>query len=1056
MVRTSAASSIATLIALAASETVHLDIARSAPASSSPPISLDFQSFSIEFAFLVDFQGNISHPNKFTDNLLANLRAFNGDVPQILRIGGNTQDHVTYFPDQQEQIVNFWDPSYNSDQPRNTSIGPTFWEAFTAIEGTKYIFGLNFYKNDSTFLDNLRGEVAQSLLQIRPERLHLFEIGNENDYGALSGFQPPTWTQEDWVNEWVYRSQNIQTPAKSLRFYAPSTCCYNITTPYSFFSPWTIWNNTFDYDRDGWISEVSQHGQDTNNIAGTLMNHTSVVINGTVHQSLYNLNHGAGRIYTLGETNSVSGQGAVGVSNVFGSALFILDYELYYASFGVNRMHLHQGTAYRYGAWMPISQNGTGPSTNPPYYGHVIVSKFIGSNPNTRINNIDLNSDFYSAYAAYEEGRLARVVLLNLHEWNPPSNSQAEAEAEAAPSTAITLSTGRSGIKYATVELMTAPGALSETNITVAGISYDYDLAEGKPVRVAKQYESVLRPNSKGDISVLMCCWLRMATDETTPLLPGRKASPLASQKKGFGASIRGIFTNVENRILAAGFLICVAFSYTQVPLMYVFHLMVCDEYYDHHPPFEGPGQRCSRDEIAAGTAAQFSILGMSTTLCGTLNLFLAGWTVKKIGPRAALMIQTFVPAIRVLAQILGVIAGKRTGMLIIQSTQLFTIVGGPAGYILVTNIIASELVEPSRRTVVFGKLQGSIMLGQSIGYLAGGMIGDAIDIRAPFDVACITFLIACVYVRFGIPYISPESMSNKKPGRQGIAGFFAPLKILVPQRMRLANGGIRKHYGVVILCAGIFLGVLATDYAPLLIQMYATAAFDFDQADNGWLMSEFAFMRSIFLILLFPRIINFGRHLMKRTSSPAPEDSDDSSISTADTQLPTEPGDFDAAAGEQTDVEPTKPLSSTHHREVGHFDLIFLRWSLVVDGALTTVVAFATKRWHIYLAAFLLPFGSGSAPAAKGVITDMCSESQRADALNAVTLVENIARLSTQGLFGFVFSSLAGVGKAYATFFCNAAIAVVGMAVLLFSNFPPAGSTLIDEEAEETGEDQN
>lgn len=50
-----------------------------------------------------------------------------------------------------------------------------------------------------------------------------------------------------------------------------------------------------------------------------------------------------------------------------------------------------------------------------------------------------------------------------------------------------------------------------------------------------------------------------------------------------------------------------------------------------------------------------------------------------------------------------------------------------------------------------------------------------------------------------------------------------------------------------------------------------------------------------------------------------------------------------------------------------------------------------------------------------------MCSESQRADALNAVTLVENIARLSTQGLFGFVFSSLAGVGKAYITFFCNA-----------------------------------
>jgi hypothetical protein len=63
------------------------------------------------------------------------------------------------------------------------------------------------------------------------------------------------------------------------------------------------------------------------------------------------------------------------------------------------------------------------------------------------------------------------------------------------------------------------------------------------------------------------------------------------------------------------------------------------------------------------------------------LNLFLAGWIVKKVGPRAALLIQTLVPAIRVATQILGVIAGGKAGMLIIQCTQLITIIGGPAGY---------------------------------------------------------------------------------------------------------------------------------------------------------------------------------------------------------------------------------------------------------------------------------------------------------------------------------------------------------------------------------------
>ncbi len=49
-----------------------------------------------------------------------------------------------------------------------------------------------------------------------------------------------------------------------------------------------------------------------------------------------------------------------------------------------------------------------------------------------------------------------------------------------------------------------------------------------------------------------------------------------------------------------------------------------------------------------------------------------------------------------------------------------------------------------------------------------------------------------------------------------------------------------------------------------------------------------------------------------------------------------------------------------------------------------------------------------------------MCPASQRADALNAITLVENVARLSTLGVFGFVFSALAKVGKAYITFYCN------------------------------------
>lgn len=47
---------------------------------------------------------------------------------------------------------------------------------------------------------------------------------------------------------------------------------------------------------------------------------------------------------------------------------------------------------------------------------------------------------------------------------------------------------------------------------------------------------------------------------------------------------------------------------------------MECDVFYGSHPPYTGPGDRCSRNEIAAGTAMQFSILGISTTFFGSLS----------------------------------------------------------------------------------------------------------------------------------------------------------------------------------------------------------------------------------------------------------------------------------------------------------------------------------------------------------------------------------------------------------------------------------------------------
>jgi hypothetical protein len=129
-----------------------------------------------------------------------------------------------------------------------------------------------------------------------------------------------------------------------------------------------------------------------------------------------------------------------------------------------------------------------------------------------------------------------------------------------------------------------------------------------------------------------------------------------------------------------------------------------------------------------------------------------------------------------------------------------------------------------------------------------------------------------------------------------------------------------------------------------MLIQMYAAAAFQFNQGDAGVLMSGYAFMRSFFLIVIFPRVIYWGRKMYaKRAGSGSDRDPE------VITPLPDSPQEFDPPINTETEEEPVIPKPDDE-RSAGAFDLFFLRWSLLVDGALTTLSAFATQKWHIYL----------------------------------------------------------------------------------------------------------
>lgn len=470
--------------------------------------------------------------------------------------------------------------------------------------------------------------------------------------------------------------------------------------------------------------------------------------------------------------------------------------------------------------------------------------------------------------------------------------------------------------------------------------------------------------------------------------------------------------------------------------------MMTCEAYYEAHP---GTSlfilrDRCSIPEIEAGTARAVVLLGCSTGFFGVVNLFITGRAIKRFGVKSALAFQVLWPAARLAVQNVGVRVGGSNGIIIVQCSQLITIVGGPVGYLLALNTYVAEVAANRERTGYLGILQGCNMFGSAVGFLLGGILADVFGIVTPFEVTLGLFLASTVYVLIFLPYIAPrEDEVTPAKGSTILRRAFSPLKSLMPAKWILKDGRVRKEYGPPILALGVFLAVLATGYIPTLLQMYATNIFDFGTRRNSYLVSSHSFLRGMFLIIAFPRIIAAGRKFMDKRN--ATETSRRNADMLIETDMTNESGQVIQDA-EETDLALTRTITG---QETFEFDLIYTRFSLLADGVLTLGASFIQQSWQMYLIGAILPLGAGTSSAAKGTILQMVPASERTDALSAISLVEMMARLLTTFVFGLVFAAFAGIERTELVFACNAAVALLGFAILLLSRFPPEGSRRLD-----------
>ena len=180
------------------------------------------------------------------------------------------------------------------------------------------------------------------------------------------------------------------------------------------------------------------------------------------------------------------------------------------------------------------------------------------------------------------------------------------------------------------------------------------------------------------------------------------------------------------------------------------------------------------------------------------------------------------------------------------------------------------------------------------------------------------------------------------------------------------------------------------------MLQLYSTDVFAFGTKENGWLIFMYSMLRGVFLTFAFPKLIAFGRKLTvkKEENARRARSTEGSGSPEREPLLTTQPPQAITA---ETDTNRHK----AHKKEQTFtFDLTYTRFSLIADGLLTLLCSFVREGWQMYLVAAVLPFAAGTGSASKGTILQMvgssASSSERTDALAGVSLVENIARLST------------------------------------------------------------
>jgi hypothetical protein len=314
----------------------------------------------------------------------------------------------------------------------------------------KVLYGINLGNNTVESAVDEAVYVSNSF----GNQLYGFEIGNEPENFATRGISPPPYSPADYLAEWERFAKAIRARLPNVVLTGPASANLKYVNPFAADEASLASLLTLHYYRGRGINPTSTLAMllAPNPALSTRL---AGVRDSAVHMS---------RGYRVAECNSFSDGGVLGASDVFGSALWAIDFLFQLAqaqSTGANFEGGGFGDAKD--DYAPLTDNGAGQVTSirPIFYGIQLFSMMAnGTLMNTQVTmpKTTAPNTTFSAYAVAQAKNTA-VVLNNKDTVN---------------SVSTTVVFGRSFQKVSTY-LLTAPSLESITGVTFGGAPINPD-----------------------------------------------------------------------------------------------------------------------------------------------------------------------------------------------------------------------------------------------------------------------------------------------------------------------------------------------------------------------------------------------------------------------------------------------------------------------------------------------------------------------------------------------------------------------------------------------------